>query len=233
MIINNLPVYPLSYSQLDCFMQCPIKHYLRYNEKIPQSPSIHLEKGKLIHSILEDYFNEKQNDKSDDYKEIVKIAEKLKQRFEKEKFKVFVESKIAFDKTMNYTENQNPWIRGYCDLYAIKDNYAIVIDWKSGKSKEEQYVNWKQLDLYSLAVFQKHPEIKNIEQIYCYVEHNNFLQKDMKRDDDLRINLMNDYLYFENASKKENVKNHFNNNKPKKWMCDWCDYKNICDKRID
>ena len=44
-------------SSINTFKQCPRKYYFHYIEKLASFPSIHLIRGKLTHSILEDFFD--------------------------------------------------------------------------------------------------------------------------------------------------------------------------------
>ncbi|PIN78787.1 hypothetical protein COV16_05520 [Candidatus Woesearchaeota archaeon CG10_big_fil_rev_8_21_14_0_10_34_8] len=43
-------------SSINTYKQCPRKYYYCYIEKLPSKPSIHLTRGKLTHSVLEDFF---------------------------------------------------------------------------------------------------------------------------------------------------------------------------------
>lgn len=43
-------------SSINTYKQCPRKYYYQYIEKLETLPSIHLTRGKLAHSILEDFF---------------------------------------------------------------------------------------------------------------------------------------------------------------------------------
>jgi RecB family exonuclease len=44
-------------SSINTFRQCPRKYYYNYIEKLAILPSIHLTRGKLTHSVLEDFFD--------------------------------------------------------------------------------------------------------------------------------------------------------------------------------
>jgi ATP-dependent exoDNAse (exonuclease V) beta subunit len=43
-------------SSINTYKQCPRKYYYCYVEKLPTKPSIHLVRGKIAHSVLEDFF---------------------------------------------------------------------------------------------------------------------------------------------------------------------------------
>jgi len=43
-------------SSINAYKQCPRKYYYNYIEKMPTTPSIYLIRGKIVHSVLEDFF---------------------------------------------------------------------------------------------------------------------------------------------------------------------------------
>ncbi len=43
-------------SSINSYKQCPRKYYYTYIEKLPSKPSIHLTRGKVVHSVLEHFF---------------------------------------------------------------------------------------------------------------------------------------------------------------------------------
>jgi len=44
-------------SSINTYKQCPRKYYYRYLLNLPTLPSIHLARGKITHSVLEDFFS--------------------------------------------------------------------------------------------------------------------------------------------------------------------------------
>jgi RecB family exonuclease len=45
-------------SSINVFRQCPRRYYYAYIKKYPRFPSIHLVRGNIAHSVLEDFFDE-------------------------------------------------------------------------------------------------------------------------------------------------------------------------------
>lgn len=43
-------------SSINTYKQCPRKYYYSYIEQLPPKPSIHLVRGKIVHSVLEHFF---------------------------------------------------------------------------------------------------------------------------------------------------------------------------------
>jgi len=44
-------------SSINTYKQCPRRYFYRYIEKLPSKPSIYLIRGKIVHSVLEDFFD--------------------------------------------------------------------------------------------------------------------------------------------------------------------------------
>ncbi|MBI4153294.1 PD-(D/E)XK nuclease family protein [Candidatus Woesearchaeota archaeon] len=44
-------------SSINTYKQCPRKYYYNYIQKLPTKPTIHLVRGKITHSVLEDFFD--------------------------------------------------------------------------------------------------------------------------------------------------------------------------------
>lgn len=72
---NNNRIQSASSSKT--FIQCPRKYYYVYNLKLPQTPSIHLVRGKIMHSVKEDFFKIEIEDELEEKlcKELIKIFE--------------------------------------------------------------------------------------------------------------------------------------------------------------
>ncbi len=96
-------------SSINTYKQCPRKYYYQYIEKLPTSPSIHLIRGNIAHTVLEEFF-EKDIAEIDEenYEEKIKnfLQEHLVDTWQKNKAK-FDELKLTqeqlnfyFDETM-------------------------------------------------------------------------------------------------------------------------------------
>ncbi|MBI4139764.1 PD-(D/E)XK nuclease family protein [Candidatus Woesearchaeota archaeon] len=51
-------------SSVKTFKQCPRKYYYNYIEELPTRPSIHLVRGKMVHSVLENFYDQNTEDLS-------------------------------------------------------------------------------------------------------------------------------------------------------------------------
>ena len=52
-----MPTRLQSPSSINTFKQCKRKYYYQYIKKLPTAPSIHLVRGNIAHSALEDFFD--------------------------------------------------------------------------------------------------------------------------------------------------------------------------------
>jgi len=155
---------------------CKKKFKLSYIDKvkIEKSSNFALEKGGLLHEMIENDFLH--NIKIDISSKLTQIGQlkTLNSIFDilvsnksyillKDKYKLskekYVELGIGFDDNWNPVEyNKGTKFRGYIDLVIFNEDSAIIVDWKSGKFKEHQ--DFSQVSLYSLWVMKMYPNIK-------------------------------------------------------------------------
>ena len=96
-------------SSINTYKQCPRKYYYQYIEKLPTKPSIHLVRGKIAHTVLEEFFkNRHEGINENNYEARIKnfVQLLLVETWKKNKLK-FDELKITqqqlnfyFDETM-------------------------------------------------------------------------------------------------------------------------------------
>jgi len=246
---------PYSFSKLGAFYHCPRKFKLQYIDKIkiPFETNIALEKGKYLHHLIECDLTNKNKDfsfelsKKEDIQKYDQIFnnfvisphysffKSLKEKYIEKGFSLKLDlSKKGKDKIIpdeyesksNKNEKENILIRGFIDFLAIKDDIAIIVDWKTGKFKEDQ--NEMQLIIYSIWIFLKFPNVKKIEAYFYFVEHNKYVLRTYYREQlNELIKKMVEYIKpVENESKFDK------NISP---LCDWCPFKKFgyCDGEED
>lgn len=196
-LLNKLPGYlkyaPYSFSRLSSFIACPRRYYYQYVNPLSQEvgePSIYLEKGSYIHSLLEHYVRHYKN-----HKEFLTV-EQIKQIYhnELEYPHNFMSNILEFEEVFNnyiktdrfrgfiynassieveeYLELKIPntnitLFRGYVDLYIILESNKWIIDYKSGKDKEYEA---EQLKLYAIMEMIKY-NTRNVIVSYEKLEH--------------------------------------------------------------
>lgn len=58
------------------------------------------------------------------------------------------------------------WLRGKIDVLIIKGDTAIIIDWKTGKVKEDM----DQLKIFALMVFAHYPQVQTVKASYLWLK---------------------------------------------------------------
>jgi len=186
---------PYSISKIGTYIQCPYKFKLQYIDKIkvPFTYNLALYKGSFIHEVLENNFNYNIDFKINDIftetekEKAVKIIKNFESSELGNKYKKLIplsniEEKFGFiepKKDNNYKIyisdfwDNNSWFRGAIDLYYVKDDIGIVVDWKSGKDhSEEDDFGIDQAMMYAIYIFSKYPTIKEVKAFFVFVEHN-------------------------------------------------------------
>lgn len=82
---------------------------------------------------------------------------------------MFVEHEMALakDKTPCPWEAERMWVRGIADVLIVNGDKAAVIDWKTGKVKQDS----PQLRLFALLVFAHFPRVDIVSSIYEWLAH--------------------------------------------------------------
>lgn len=166
-----------SHSALDTYKTCPKKYF---HEKIKKDVKfIETEAssyGKQIHKAFENYVGkgEKLPFGMQQYKPyldkfIAAPGEKL------------VEQKMAINIEFAPTGyfDSDVWFRGQADLMIINGASAIVVDYKTGKMKD----NFDQLDLMAAAAFCLDPDIQEITAVFFWTKDKKLTSKQYVRDD--------------------------------------------------
>lgn len=170
--------YTWSFSSLKQYQNCPKQYYeLTVAKNFTQIPSQAMIYGNQVHSALEHY---------------VKEGKELPKNYQR--FKPLVDDVIAIpgdklpEHRMALTKEKTPctfgaderWVRGIADMVIIDDDYAFIIDYKTGSDK---YPDLKQLRLMSLMTFAHFPHVKKVKAGLLFLMHNNFMPEEYHRDD--------------------------------------------------
>lgn len=217
--------YPLSFSTLNLHQQCPRKYKYSKIDKIDPGyrDMTPLLKGGAVHSNLENYPNPGTHKLSSQYSY---ITERFSQSDIGKKYleitKPINELKFGLDRNLKEVDysSKDAMLRGIIDRICVIDGVLNVIDWKTGKYRDEKFQDYNQLILYAVFLFNKY-NIEKIRVSYVYVEHdleNSVVleRKYLEKYENTILNLINQL---------ENDK-EFNKNVSR--LCDWCEYKEHC-----
>lgn len=217
---------PLSYSRINTYRTCPRQFdYMNVSKVITFKETEATKLGKEIHRELELYCkNELTKQELKATQDYTDIADKIK----KLSGSKYYEQQIAFDH--NYTETEyysktGVFMRSIIDVLVVNGESAQVIDWKSGKHRpsKEQF----ELELFTLAVFIKYPNVQRIKTSLIYLKDKKIESQIYSRNDIDRI-----------KSELEKYKTKIYNDlevgsfkaKPSP-LCNWCGGVDICDRK--
>lgn len=141
-------------SKLDLYEQCPAKAKYKYLDKLPELESPALARGTEIHEAAEQYVTGRKRTIHDDLKNPVvkRILSTLRSDYKKKR--VRVELELAFNRAwkMVHWLAKDVYCRFKIDaLHMLKGGEGEVIDWKTGKLKEDGKYD-SQLNAYATAV---------------------------------------------------------------------------------
>ena len=131
------------------------------------------------------------------------------------------EIRIGLDDELRPCDYKNAMFRGIIDFVTIKNDVLFLVDWKTGKYKEQHYQDYNQLLFYSIYFFEKCKNVDNINISYVYVEH------------DIENELVLERRFLENYKKEliniiRSLENDTNFVKNESKLCDWCPFKQHC-----
>jgi CRISPR/Cas system-associated exonuclease Cas4 (RecB family) len=186
---------PYSFSKITTFLECQKKFDFTYVNKIAIDkeyidPSYFI-RGRFLHAYIADrlkggegidigVYNIDEQEKMN----LVDIAENtLTHEYVSFTFDFdlnMIEKQIFLGSKLEpvSVKNEAAFV-GYIDYIAAKDDLGIIIDWKTGKHKEDP--NFAQLELYAIWLFQKKPQLTEIDLIFFYVEHDALVNKTVTR----------------------------------------------------
>lgn len=232
------PEAVFSYTQLDTYLNCPLKYKFSYLDFIPRRPKPHLIFGDVIHKALKDFYTTIQKNEEISEKILLNLfegfwsgrgyrtkkEEELKKKegamllrnfFKKNKgsFKppLFLEKKFML-KISDYI------IKGFIDrIDNLPDGKVMVIDYKTGKKINKPSL---QLDIYAIACTEEFGlEIGSLA--YYYIVDNELVEvkrsyEDIEKTKDKIVRILSD------------IKRGLFAPKPSRFACSGCDYQLIC-----
>ncbi|HHD79856.1 MAG TPA: PD-(D/E)XK nuclease family protein, partial [Epsilonproteobacteria bacterium] len=175
-----------SASRLKTFLDCKRKYYYRYIQKIQAKLEEELNEGAFLHSLLDHLHREKESytSKEEMQKQIDILLDRLlpfedaqteyKKLLWKEKLKGFVESQIThFKSEWKVVEREKEFqgdigglkFKGRIDRIDQNDTHTLVLDYKSGSTKEAQKtknietLNDLQMSIYHQILSSKYQNI--------------------------------------------------------------------------
>ena len=211
-----------SHSRLGTYESCPKKAYYRYIEHIAEEQHPAAERGIKIHNLAEEYIK---GEIEEVPRELYLFYEGFEQlREEYMRGEVSVEEQWAFNLSWEKTDwnGEDTWGRYIIDAFVKQGTKAKVIDFKTGrfKDKNEGYKN--QCSLYACCVFNRFPEIEEIDTELWYLDHHKITRYSFKREDLKEIQ-----ENFHKRALAMTTDTEFGTT-PSEFACRWCSFTNIC-----
>ena len=220
-----------SYSKINTYNICPRKYEFSYIDFYPRKGSSDIVlKGTLLHKMIELYINDKDYDipyekeflslKEEDFNAFKEDFEKIKEqplikqlKKMKDSCEINVEQKLT-----NVFENFI--FSGNTDTLVKNEKKLIIIDYKTGKVNQ----NFEQLEFYALVSSYLYPEVQDFLLILSFVSHEQDLKITLKKEDMFKIeNKLIKYI--------SNINNSIKFDKKVGPLCNYCDYKDECNKK--
>lgn len=240
---TKIEIIKLSASSIKTYEQCPKKYYYNYIERIPQKEHDYFELGNLCHETLE-FFHDiysKEGNKFDTLNklmshcfglaraehpniksEIVAEARQLLLDYLKSVVDNGMPNVQATELPFNFQIGDDILIRGFIDrLDLLEDGIFQIIDYKT--TKNPKYLEPMQLLIYGLALKRNYPEVENFKAAYILLKHNGKLKDYTFNTEDLS-KVEKEIIHYGKTIREEN-----------EWLpmpsrlCDWCDFKDICE----
>ena len=153
-----------SFSRWDVWRKCRARYEFQYLQKLPQPPSIHLERGIDVHEKGEGYLDNTIKRLPVAYKEFGDEMRAIK------KLVATAEGNYAFTKSWNPcepTDWTHAWLRVKIDAEVLALPTLTQIDFKTGKPYP---TTADQSELYAVTGFLRYPQVETIEDEFWYLD---------------------------------------------------------------
>lgn len=253
--MSNEPLR-LSPSRVSEFENCPQLYKYRVIDQLPQPPSLDAERGTLVHTILQDLFDNPSQERTPEsaFKLLpsrwsAQVAQKPELQAmvtnEKEWFDRVIallenyfslEDPATFEPTYRELHLENDlsseiYLHGYVDRLDVAPTGEVrIVDYKTGKSPKP---GWEQkalfqLRVYALLYFKTHNVLPRLLQL-IYLGDSKIVKSTPMLTD-----LAATEKVLERVAKDilASVEKDYWPPKPSK-LCDWCYFKNICPAHND
>jgi len=241
----------LSPSRINDFNNCPQLYKYRAIDQLPEPPSIDAERGKLIHSVLEDLFEEKMEDRNlataldllpKAWQEHLVSQPQLAQLVLDEKewmdrASSLLSSYFTLENPSNFEStyrelhlekdmSEEIYLHGYVDRLDVAPTGEVrIVDYKTGKSPKP---GWEekalfQLRVYALLYWQNHGVLPRLLKL-IYLGDQKVVESSPT---EAQLKSTEKILFNIGQEILSAIEtSHFPTKKSR--LCDWCFFKTIC-----
>lgn len=155
----------LTYTILNNFLTCPHRAFRQYIAKdIPFEKTPEMEHGTRVHKALEDRIG-KGIALDADLRSADPLCQRLDDLAPEAKTRVEYFTGMKIDGTGCTWDAKDVWFRGKADVAVMVGSAAWLIDWKTGKVREEPF----ELECQAMLVHANHPQITHIVGEYYWM----------------------------------------------------------------
>lgn len=174
-----------SYSRLSDFEKCRFKAFLKFVKKIPEEAHPAMLRGSAIHENAELYLDDQADLHPDLKKFFGDEFEKLKEL--KAQGLVTTEGQWGFDRDWATTDwfGARTWARIKLDAMVVKDDFGIVIDYKTGRRLGNEIAHTEQGLLYQIGAFLRHPALQYVVVEFWYTDIDEIYRTEYSREEGL------------------------------------------------
>jgi|TARA_R110000851_G_scaffold239490_1_gene392195 CRISPR/Cas system-associated exonuclease Cas4 (RecB family) len=211
-----------SNSRLGTYESCPKRAFYRYIEKIEEDQHPAAERGIKIHTLAEQYIKGEIEEMPRELYLFYEGFEQLKESFKEGD--VSVEEQWAFNLSWEKTDwdGEDTWGRYIVDAFVKQGSYAKVIDFKTGRYKENNQGYKNQCSLYACCVFNRFPELETIDTELWYLDHHKITRYHFGREE-----LREVQEDFHKRALTMTTDTEFKTT-PSEFACRWCSFTKIC-----
>ena len=220
--VTGPPVMRLShsYSSITLYENCPLR-YMRQRiiKDVVDEGGEASKHGERIHAFLEDRLKgEALHPDIEQYDVLCKSVEQIAAKGE-----------LHIEKEMTLTENLVPttwwaadaWLRSKLDVLVVNGEKAVVMDWKTGKRKLDQF----QMQIFAAQVFKHFPDVQEVKTSLVWL-------KTMEMDTETYTRADANKIWGEIMRRIQRIHDSFeHDNWPARpsGLCNWCPCKHDCE----
>ena len=212
-----------SFSSIKMYENCPKRYYhQRVTKEVKDLGGEATVYGERIHEALEHRLGSKTKlpDEAKGYEVLCRTIENINGS-------LYVEQQLCLNEYLTPTGwwDKDAWIRSILDVLIIKDNKAIVMDWKTGKRRPD----FTQLELFALQVFKHFEHVEEVTASFLWL-------KDMSKDNMVYESANANLMWESLLTRIERITDSAVHNKwpPKpSGLCRYCPAKNICEYALN
>lgn len=157
-----------SYSALKTYESCPRKWAeTALWKNVQEAPSEHMTHGNVVHKAFENYCMS-QTRFPIGMRHFENYVKPFLQRADEKGYEIMVEQKLALTHDLQPTTwfAKNVWVRSIVDFAMVGPDRAIIIDWKTGKRKDDM----DQLALMAATFFAQAEELVSIQAAFVWLQ---------------------------------------------------------------